>query len=148
NSRNRNFVHRKDHGRIEAGIECGQAAGCGDSWQSPRQSSGAGCLGSSLPVGGFSAGGGGRRRGPGPLAGPIYTRFLVPIEPVSSWCLISHSQYKLGGKALHNNSEDKEVSHTNLAESPKMRLVSTALVMMAIALMMLAMTFLITPSGP
>jgi hypothetical protein len=29
-----------------------------------------------------------------------------------------------------------------------MRFVSTALVMMAIALMMLAMTFLITPSGP
>src|SRR5215472_15753774 len=96
----------------------------------------------------FSPGGDGDRRSPELLTAQFYTRFLVPIEPVSSWCLISHSQYKLGGKALHNNSEDKEVSHTNLAESPKMRLVSTALVMMAIALMMLAMTFLITPSGP
>src|SRR5262245_12900119 len=35
------------------------------------------------------------------LPAQFYTRFLVPIEPVSSWCLISHSQYKLGGKALH-----------------------------------------------
>src|SRR6516225_7513342 len=38
NSRNRNFVHRKDHGRIEEGIECGQAARCWDSWQSPVSS--------------------------------------------------------------------------------------------------------------
>jgi len=60
----------------------------------------------------------------------------------------SHSQYKLGGKALHNNSEDKEVSTHQLGGKPKMRFVSTALVMMALALMMLAMTFLITPSGP
>jgi hypothetical protein len=96
----------------------------------------------------FSAGGDGGRRPPEPLTAQFNTRFLVPIEPVSSWCLISLSQYKLGGKALHNNSEDKEVSHTQLGGEPKMRFVSTALVMMAIALMMLAMTFLITPSGP
>jgi hypothetical protein len=37
------------------------------------------------------------------------------------------------------------VSHTNLAESPKMRFVSTALVMMAIALMLLAL-MLLTPT--
>src|SRR5262249_27685975 len=45
----------------------------------------------------------GRRRPENPRAFRriLYTRFLVPIEPVSSWCLISHSQYKLGGKALH-----------------------------------------------
>ena len=37
------------------------------------------------------------------------------------------------------------MSHTNLAESPKMRFVSTALVMMAIALMLLAL-MLLTPT--
>src|SRR5262249_15732876 len=66
-----------------------------------------------------AAGGDGGRRSPELLTAQFYTRFSVPIEPVSSWCLISHSQYKLGGEALHNNLEDKEVSHTNLAESPK-----------------------------
>lgn len=51
----------------------------------------------------------------------------------------------MGGKALHYESEDKEVSRTNLAESQKMRFYSTALVMVAIV-MMLAMTLLITTS--
>src|SRR5262245_15348013 len=31
--------------------------------------------------------------------------FWVAIEPMSSWCLISHSQYKLGGEALSIPSE-------------------------------------------
>jgi hypothetical protein len=43
---------------------------------------------------------------------------------------------------------DKEVSHTNFGGEPKMRFVSTALVLMAIALMMLAMTLVNTTSGP
>jgi hypothetical protein len=32
-----------------------------------------------------------------------FARFLLPIEPLSSWCLISHLQYKFGGNALHNS---------------------------------------------
>ena len=55
---------------------------------------------------------------------------------------------QIGRKRSPYNSEDKEVSHTNLAESPKMRFVSTALVMMAMALMLLALTLLTTTSGP
>jgi len=59
-------------------------------------------------------------------------------------------------RSLNTNWEEKlsitirktRRCHSNLAESLKMRFVSTALVMMAIALMMLATTFLITPSGP
>ena len=35
--------------------------------------------------------------------------FLVPIEPVSSWCLVSRSQYKSGGEALNTSREEKEV---------------------------------------
>jgi hypothetical protein len=49
----------------------------------------------------------------------LYTRFLVPIEPVSSWCLILALSIQIGRKSSPYNSEDKEVSHTNLAESPK-----------------------------
>src|SRR4029077_9817339 len=48
----------------------------------------------------------------------FYTRFLVPIERVPSWCLISHSQYKLEGNALHTIRKTRRWSHTNLAESP------------------------------
>jgi hypothetical protein len=52
---------------------------------------------------------------------------------------------QVGRKSSPYDSEDKEVSRTNLAESQKMRFYSTALVMMAIV-MMLAMTLLITTS--
>jgi len=72
--------------------------------------------------------------------------FLVPIEPVSSWCLVSRSQYKSGGEALNTSREEKEVSYINFSGELKMRFVSTALVMMAIALMLLAL-MLLTPSA-
>src|SRR5262249_59536394 len=64
NSRNRNFVHRKDHGRIEKGIECGQAARCGDSWQSPVPSWVLAFPARSWRALAFSAGGEGGRRSP------------------------------------------------------------------------------------
>jgi hypothetical protein len=72
--------------------------------------------------------------------------FLVPIEPVSSWCLVSRSQYKSGGEALNTTREKKKVQYINFSGEPKMRFVSTALVMMAIALMVLAL-MLLTPTG-
>jgi hypothetical protein len=57
-------------------------------------------------------------------------RFLRPMEPVSSWCLISHLQYKFGGNALHNSVFGGE---------SKMRFTSTALVIMVIAVTLLAL---------
>ena len=83
----------------------------------------------------FSAGGDGGRRSP-EFAAQFYTRFLVPIERVPSWCLILHSQYKLEGNALHTIRKTKEVV------TYQMRFVSTAFVMMAMALMLLALTLL------
>src|SRR5262249_1789029 len=62
--------------------------------------------------------------------------------------LISHSQYKLGGKAFRNNSEDKEVSQHQLGGESNMRFYSTALIIMAMATMLLALTLLTTTSGP
>src|SRR5215467_9216391 len=65
--------------------------------------------------------------------------FLVAIEPVSSWCLISRSQYKLGGEALSIQfGREGGVTH-QLSGEPKMRFVSTTLVMMAMALMLLVL---------
>jgi hypothetical protein len=45
--------------------------------------------------------------------------FLVPIEPVSSWCLVSRSQYKSGGEALNTIREKRRCNISTLAESPK-----------------------------
>jgi hypothetical protein len=73
---------------------------------------------------------------------------LVPIEPVSSWCFIFALSMQIGRKSSPKQFGDKEVSHTNFGGEPKMRFVSTALVLMAIALMMLAMTLVNTTSGP
>src|SRR5262249_52720788 len=53
-------------------------------------------------------------------SGPFfYTSYFVPIEPVSLWCLISHPQYNLGGKALYTIRKTRRCHNTNLAESPK-----------------------------
>jgi hypothetical protein len=77
----------------------------------------------------------------------FYRRFLVLIEPVSSWCL--------NPRALNTNWEQKlsiqfgrqgGVTHQQLSGESKMRFVSTALVMMAIALMLLAL-MLLTPGA-
>src|SRR5215831_1544151 len=57
--------------------------------------------------------------------------FLVAIEPMSSWCLISRSQYKLGGEAL--SIPRRRRRHTLTERRAQMRFVSTALVMMALA---------------
>jgi hypothetical protein len=81
------------------------------------------------------------------LSAQFYTRSLVPIEPVSSRCLISHSQYKLEEKLSIQFERQGGITH-QLGGEPKMRFVSTALVMMAIALMLLALTLLPTTSGP
>jgi hypothetical protein len=45
--------------------------------------------------------------------------FWFRLSELPSWCLISHSQYKLEGNALHNNSEDKEVVTYQLGGEPK-----------------------------
>ena len=44
--------------------------------------------------------------------------FWFRLSELPSWCLISHSQYKLGGNALHTIRKTRRWSHTNLAESP------------------------------
>jgi len=56
---------------------------------------------------------------------------LVPVEPVSSWCPISRSQCNWGAEAS-----------PNLGKSAEMRFVSTALVMMTIALLLIALMLL------
>ena len=63
----------------------------------------------------------------------------------AAWCLISRSEYKLGGEALIQFGEKECLTH-QLSGEPKTRFVSTALVMMAIALMVLAL-MLLTPTG-
>jgi hypothetical protein len=78
---------------------------------------------------------------------PIHN-FLVPIEPLSSWCLIFALSIQIGRKRSPYNLQAKEESHTNLARRAQMRFASTALVMMAMALMLLALTLLTTNSGP
>jgi hypothetical protein len=101
---------------------------------------------SSLLAVAFSAGAAAGRKPPPELPAQFCRRFLVLIEPVSSWCL--------NPRALNTNWEEKlsiqfgrqgGVTH-QLSGEPKMRFVSTALVMMAIALMLLAL-MLLTPGA-
>jgi hypothetical protein len=71
---------------------------------------------------------------------------FVPLSQCHRGVLISHSQYKLGGKALHT------IRKTRRCDTPTWRraqnaVLLKALVMMAI-IMMLAVTLLITISGP
>jgi hypothetical protein len=59
----------------------------------------------------------------------------LAAKPVSSWCLISHLQYKFGGNALH----------VGVWRRAQMRFTSTALVMMVIALMLVALMLFAQP---
>jgi hypothetical protein len=52
----------------------------------------------------------------------------------------------MGGKAFRNNSEDKEVSQHQLGGESNMRFYSTALIIIAMATMLLALTLLTTTS--
>src|SRR5262249_8291090 len=86
---------------------------------SPARIVGAGLPGLILAGGGLSAGGDGGGRSP-ELPAQFYTqRFWFRLSQCHRGVLFSHSQYKLGGKALHTIRKTRRCPHTNLAESPK-----------------------------
>ena len=75
-----------------------------------------------------------------PEAIPIHDFFGSDWAHVSSRCLILHLQYRLGGTLSIQFGKQGGVTQHQLGGEPKMRFVSTALVMTAIALMLVALT--------
>src|SRR5262249_12501056 len=65
----------------------------------------------------FSAGGDGGRTSP-EFPAQFYTRFLVRLSQCHRGVLISHSQYKLGGNALHTIRKQGGVTY-QLGGEPK-----------------------------